>query len=228
MDVFGSALRDFYTNNFTTKLILRTSYGEPEDMPLDVFFRAEEDMPELELVALSSCYGRVLDIGAGAGSHALVLQELELNVTALEISPRAAELMRQRGVRHVVNQDIFTYAGEQFDTLLLLMNGIGLVGDITGLRQLLQHAKKLLHPQGQLLFDSSDVAYLYDYQLPGQEKYYGEIAYQYEYRQVKGEWFNWLYVDQDTLASVAGEEGWLTIILFEDEQDQYLAQLILA
>jgi len=228
MDVFGGALRDFYTDNFTQKLILHTSYGEPENMPLDIFFRDEEEMAEVELEALSCCYGKVLDIGAGAGSHALALQNLDLDVTALEISPLATEIMRERGVKKVVNQDIFTYSGTTYDTLLLLMNGIGLVGDMAGLRRFLQHAKKLLNPNGQLVFDSSDITYLYEGNLPAGEKYYGEIAYQYEYRQVKGEWFKWLYIDQDTLAQIAGEEGWLPIIQYEDEQDQYLARLILA
>jgi len=228
MDVFGEALRDFYTNNFTQKLRLHTNYGEPEDMPLDIFFRDEEEMSEVELEALNCCYGKVLDIGAGVGSHTLALQELDFDVTALEISPLAADIMQQRGVKKIINQDIFSYSGDKYDTLLLLMNGIGLVGDIAGLRQFLQHAKKLLNPNGQLLFDSSNIAYLYEGNMPVQEKYYGEIAYQYEYHQVKGEWFKWLYIDQDTLAAVAGEEGWLTIIQYEDEQDQYLARLILA
>ena len=78
------------------------------------------------------------------------------------------------------------------------------------------------------MFDSSNVAYLYEGNLPEQEQYYGEIAYQYEYKGEKGPWFKWLYIDQDTLAAIAGEEGWLTIIQYEDEQDQYLARLILA
>ena len=228
MDVFGEALRDFYADTFNQKLILHTSYGEPEDMPLAIFFRDEDEMSEVELEALSCCYGKVLDIGAGVGSHALALQDLELDVTALEISPLATEIMRERGVQNVINQDIFAYSGAQYDTLLLLMNGIGLVGDLAGLRQFLQHAKKLLNPNGQLMFDSSDVAYLYEESLPDQECYYGEIAYQYEYKGLKGPWFKWLYIDQDTLAAVAGEEGWLTIIQYEDEHDQYLARLILA
>ncbi|PSR54676.1 SAM-dependent methyltransferase [Adhaeribacter arboris] len=228
MDVFGEALRDFYTDNFTQKLVLHTSYGEPEVMPLDIFFRDEEEMSEVELEALNCCYGKVLDIGAGVGSHALALQELDLEVTALEISSQAADIMRQRGVKKIINQDIFSYSGDKYDTLLLLMNGIGLVGDIAGLRLFLQHAKTILNPNGQLVFDSSDITYLYEGNLPDQEQYYGEITYQYEYRQVKGEWFKWLYIDQDTLATIAGEEGWLTIIQYEDEQDQYLARLILA
>lgn len=228
MDVFGEALHDFYTDQFTQKLILHTSYGEPEEMPLDIFFREEEEMPEVELEALSCCYGKVLDIGSGVGSHALVLQDLDLDVTALEISPVAADIMKQRGVNKIINQDIFSYSGDTYDTLLLLMNGIGLVGDIAGLRKFLQQAKTLLQPNGQLLFDSSDIAYLYEDALPEADKYYGEIAYQYEYKGKKGDWFNWLYIDQDTLAEVAGEEGWLTVIQYEQENDQYLARLFLA
>jgi len=108
------------------------------------------------------------------------------------------------------------------------MNGIGLAGTITGLHQFFKHIKKLLRPGGQLLFDSSDVAYLYDGKVPEMKNYYGEVSYQYEYKKEKTAWFKWLYVDQEKLIAVAKEEGWITEILCEDDHDQYLARLVLA
>lgn len=196
-------------------------------MPVATYFRREEQMPELERKALDLCKGKILDIGAGAGSHALALQDRHLDVTALDISPLAAGIMRMRGVDKVLTEDIFEYHEKQFDTLLLLMNGIGLTANIQGLRRFLLHARDLLLPGGQLLFDSSDVAYLYEDGPPLQDHYYGEIRCRYEYRRQKTEWFTWLYIDPDTLALIARDEGWGTQILYEDDQDQYLARLTL-
>jgi len=143
----------------------------------------------------------------------------------MEISPKAAAVMEQRGVKKIILQNIYTFEAKRFDTLLLLMNGIGLTGNITSLSKFFQHAKKLLNPGGQLIFDSSDVAYLYDNKVPVMENYYGEILYRYEYKKQKTDWFSWLYIDKNYLLEIADKEGWRTEILSEDEHDLYLARL---
>ncbi len=225
MDIYGQALQDYFDGKREQKLWLNNNYGGPEEMPTEVFFRGETEMPEAELLALNLCRGKILDIGAGAGSHALVLQQHGFDVTALEISPGAAAVMQKRGVKTVVQQDIFQYKTEKFDTLLLLMNGIGLTENLAGLKRFLQHAKTLLLPGGQLIFDSSDISYLYeDLPLP-KNNYYGEIQYQYEYKNQQGNWFNWLYIDQKTLLKTALESSFQAEILYEDELDLYLARL---
>lgn len=228
MDIYGQALQDFYNGQPKEKLWLHNHYGEPEEMPIAVFFRGEDEMPEAELLALSLCRGKVLDIGAGAGSHALLLQQLGFKVTALEVSPGAANVMQKRGVKTVVQQDVFQYQNEKFDTLLLLMNGIGLTQNLAGLDRFLQHAKQLLLPGGRLIFDSSDIMYLYeDVPLP-KNKYYGGISYQYEYKNCKSNWFNWLYIDPKTLKEHAAKQGWNCAIVYQDDTDLYLAKLTLA
>ncbi|MCW3081462.1 methyltransferase domain-containing protein [Segetibacter sp.] len=227
MDVLGKAISDFYTRQPYNKLWIHNKYGKKEEMPIATYFRNVADMPDLELIALQNCTGKILDIGAGAGSHALELQDKGFDVTALEISEKAAEVLRLRGVKKINCTDIFSFDGERFDTLLLLMNGIGLTGNIAGLKSFLQHAKKLIDPLGQLIFDSSDVAYLYDHDIPEMDHYYGEIRYRYEYKKQKTEWFTWLYIDQKMLTKTAEEEGWKTEIIFQDEFDQYLAKLVL-
>ncbi len=227
-DVLGQAIWDYYHKNKPAKLWIHNTYGPKEEMPVEVYFRDAGNMPPLEVKAMAQCRGTVLDIGAGAGSHALYLQQQGLDVTAMDISPSAAKVMADRGVAQVVQADIFLYTEKKFDTLLLLMNGIGLAGSITKLRIFLRHAKKLLLPGGQLVFDSSDIAYLYEDKLPANGTYYGELAYEYAYKGQKSGWFNWLYVDKATLAQTALAEGWDTEILFDDGADQYLAKLTLA
>ena len=224
-DVLGTAISDFHNNTSTGKLWVHNKYGPKEEMPVDVYFRDMDSMPDLEWAALNQCRGRILDIGAGAGSHALALQEMKLDISALDISPLSAAVMRARGVRNVVNEDFFHLNTETlYDTLLLLMNGIGLSGTLSGLRLFLTKARSLLHPGGQLIFDSSDIAYLYNGKPPKSPEYYGEILYQYEYRRRRSDWFKWLFIDRKTLTNIVTEEGWQIELIFEDPHDQYLVR----
>ena len=225
MDVYGLALQEYFTGNRKEKLWLYNNYGEPEEMPLDVFFRQEDEMPEPELYALELCEGSVLDIGAGAGSHAVLLQSMGLDVTALEISEGACKIMEQRGIDKIINGDIFNYKEQKFDTLLLLMNGIGLTGNLQRFREFLDHAEQLLNPGGQLIFDSSDISYLYHTVPEPKDKYFGEISYCYRYKTNRGEWFNWLYIDPKTLLKEIKETEWTAQIVYEDETGHYLARL---
>ncbi|HEY0897602.1 MAG TPA: methyltransferase domain-containing protein [Sphingobacteriaceae bacterium] len=226
MDVFGIALTDYYQNRFRGPLILHNSYGEAEEMPVEVFFREEEDLPGLERFALTSCRGRILDAGAGAGSHARILQDRGQDVTAVEISAAAVRIMRERGVGRVIRADIWEYQGEKYDTMLMMMNGIGLVETLERLRTFLRHARQLVRPDGQLLLDSSDISYLYE-EVRKPAHYFGEIRYRYEYQGLRGDWFGWLYVDRETLFDIARKEGWLMQVIYENDEDQYLARLVM-
>jgi SAM-dependent methyltransferase len=225
MDILGRAISDYYFDDAYHKLWVHDTHGPRVEMLTYIYFRDEDEMPEMELLALQLCKGRTLDIGAGAGSHALWLQEHNISVSAIDISEGAVKVMRDRGVQDARVQDIFTLSNEKFDTLLLLMNGIGLVQNIEGLKTFLKQAKMLLNKGGQLLFDSSDIAYLYEDGIPELTEYYGEIKCRYEYRRQKSEWFSWLYIDQQKLTQIAIEEGFRTEMLFEDDSDQYLVRL---
>ena len=223
-DVLGKAIYDYHHNLTNSKLWILNKYGPKEEMPVGVYFRAEDDMPDIEWKALQDCRGKVLDIGAGAGSHALILQQNGFDVTAMDISPLCVQVMKKRGVNNALEADIFSYNKDSYDTLLLLMNGIGLAGTLKHLKELLLHLKTLLNTGGQILFDSSDVAYLYEGDIPNQG-YYGELLYQYQYKKTKTDWFNWLYVDEKTLQKIATEAGYKMEVLLEDEFGQYLVRL---
>jgi len=233
--VFGRALLDYYHNTSPAPLFLHNNYGSTEVMPVELFFRGPEDFPELETHALSLCCGRILDVGAGVGSHALYLQSQGKEVEALERCQAACEIMRVRGVKKVIEADFFEYANETeragqkhfYDTILFMMNGIGLAENLENVVFLLEQCRTLLKPGGQILFDSSDLNYLYkDGTVAKPIGYYGEIGFQYEYKGLKSRPFGWVYVDQETMASIARASGWDMQILFDDGEDQYLARLI--
>lgn len=223
-DAYGTALTDYFKNGQAKTLWLNNSYGDPEEMPLEVFFRERGDLSELELYAMSLVKGAVLDVGAGAGAHALCFQENGLEVGALEVSPKACEVMRKRNVKQVLESDLFSYRERSWDTLWLMMNGIGLAGKMTNLLPTLRHLKKLLAPEGRIILDSSDIRYLYPNDVP-QDRYFGEIDYQYVYNGQAGAWFTWLYLDQRMLAYYCYQAGLICQIVYENKEDQYLAVL---
>lgn len=224
-DIQGKALLDYFLGKEKVPLILHTSYGEPEKMPVEVFFRDIDDFTKLEKFALRHCRGTVLDIGAGAGSFSLELQENGLSVKALEISPLCCRIMQQRGVQDVEEADFWQYDKGRYDTLLLMMNGIGLAGEAAKLPEFLNKLKTLLLPGGQIICDSSDINYLYaDSQKPA-DHYFGEIRYCYEYEGEKGDWFGWLYADPALLAAVCDSVGLQMSILYKNQRDQFLARI---
>ncbi len=231
-DVAGKAISDFYFHKKgrLPKLWIHNKYGAKEEMPVDIYFRDLSKIPEQELIALRQCKGSVLDIGAGAGSHALILQNVfqqNIKVTALDFSRLCCDVMKARGVENIICQNIFKLqTTKKFDTLLLLMNGIGLCGTIKGLKEFLFVAEKLLNKNGQLIFDSSDVSYLFSKKFPKPaQKYYGEIEYRYEYKKEFTDWFYWLYIDKNTLKKVTKQTGWKTELLDEDKEGQYMVRL---
>ncbi|MBL6447868.1 SAM-dependent methyltransferase [Fulvivirga sp. 29W222] len=223
-DVYGQALSDYFNNGLSSPLILNNDYGDPEEMPVEVFFRGENDLTDLEQFALHLCRGKTLDVGAGVGVHSLILQP-ELDVTAIELSSVACDIMLKRGVKKVISQSIFEWqTNEKYDTLLLLMNGTGISGLKNNFKFFLGKLKGLLSDNGQIIIDSSDISYLYDKGMTA-DKYFGEVSYQYKYKDKHGQWFPWLYLDQTTLIQIAMESGFDVQIVYQGEDDDYLAVL---
>ena len=223
---FDLALRNYMNGKKDVPLMVHNDYGSSEEMPLWYLFRELDDMPPLEKLAMDVCEGNILDVGAGCGVHAMTLQQSGHLVTAIDTSQMAVNIMKQRGLEGVQRMNFFDLRLKKFDTILLLMNGIGIIGKLERLEIFLMHAKSLLNPGGQLIFDSSDIKYLYeDDKLPS-DKYYGEVRFQFEYQNIKGEWFDWVYIDPDTLFEVADACGWFVYFLYTDENDQYLVRMI--
>jgi SAM-dependent methyltransferase len=233
MDVFGDALFDYQRESYTEDILTHSSLDEDDVMPLSYLFRDFKGMPILEQKALQLCKGTILDIGCGAGSHSLYLQNKGLEVTALDYSKGAIETCRLRGIKKCIASDIMKYEEEQFDTLLLLMNGIGLAGELKNLSAFFAKLKKILKPNGQILLDSSDIIYMFEEDedggrwLPAGDKYYGEVTFTMSYKDKKSDPFSWLYLDQHTLQRAANANHLNCEIVSLGEHFDYLARLTL-
>lgn len=232
MRPFGQALLAYLEGDSEAELTLRRDDGLEVALPAGFFFRAPEEFSALERLALERCRGRTLDIGAGSGLHALALQERGLRVTAIDLSPEAVDVMIRRGVRDVIEVDLFRFRGGPFDTLLLLGHGIGMVENLDKLATFLTHAKALCAAGGHLLVHSTDVRCTEDpVHLAYQERnrragrYIGEIRLEVEFQGLRGSRYGWLHVDPETLEDVARDTGWESEILHREETGDYLARL---
>ena len=230
-DPMGSAINDYYKNGRAAHLRVLSSMFEEDEMPIAHLFRSEQEMPQLEKRALTLVRGRVLDVGAGAGCHALALQEHGFEVKAIDVSPLSCDVMKARGIEDVECVNLFdTQLQSKFDTILLLMNGTGIAGKLSRLPLLLNRLKELMAEGAQILIDSSDLKYIYenedgsmDIDLGG--NYYGEVDYQMVYKNVKGDSFDWLYVDPTLLTASCKQCGLKCEIIEKGEHYDYLAQI---
>lgn len=231
-DPMGAAIRDYFRQGKSAQLKVLSSLFDDDEMPVVHLFRSYHEMPPLEQRALDEARGKVLDVGAGAGCHALALQERGLDVTAVDISPLSCETMKERGVANVECVNIFNQRFQgRFDTLLLLMNGTGIAGKLSRLPQLLSRLKQLMNPGAQILIDSSDLRYVYEDEngvldVDFNGAYYGEVDYQMTYRNIKGKRFDWLYADSVVLAECCRQCGLKCEILAQGNHYDYLARIV--
>jgi len=230
-DLFGKAILDYQTNNSPENLITETSISESDEMSVAYLFRTFDEMPKIEQKALYLAQGKILDVGCGAGSHGLYLQNKnKLEVTCIDISPKAIEACQLRGLRNTKVQNLLDIKNETFDTILLMMNGTGIFGTLLNTPQYLQKLKSLLNPNGQILIDSSDIIYMFDqdedgaYEVPA-NGYYGELTFTVSYKGETEDTFPWLYLDYNTLQNAAIANGLQCELITEGEHFDYLAKI---
>jgi ubiquinone/menaquinone biosynthesis C-methylase UbiE len=230
-DLMGQAIHDYYHNENPEDLQTETSISELDELPVEYLFRDFKEMNAIEQQALELAKGKVLDIGAGAGSHALYLQnEKRLDIVALDISPKSVEVCQLRGIKKTVCENMLHFSGETFDTILLLMNGTGIFQSLSTIDTYLKKLYSLLNREGEILIDSTDILYMFDRDeedggvLIPAGGYYGELDYVVHYKGELEDPIKWLYLDFNTLKNAAEYNGF-TIEKVLQEDDSYLARL---
>ena len=231
-DPMGRAILDFQQHGKADRLRVFSPMFEEDEIPVQTLFRQYAEMPEIERKALDMAKGRTLDVGAGSGCHSLVLQQRGIDVTAVDISPLSVEAMKLRGVRKVLERDFFTLEGT-YDTILLLMNGVGIPGTLERMPEFFRQLDRILAPGGQVLCDSSDISYVFEDEdgnidYPDTGRYYGELTYRMQYKDTVGESFPWFYIDAETLKLIAEENGYAVEVVAEGGHYDYLARIVRA
>ncbi len=231
-DVFGTAVNAWYRHRDPTNIIVHSPDFDDDIIEVSYLFRDYKDMPVIEKKALDFCSGRVLDVGCGAGSHAIYLQDKKnLAVTGIDISAGAIQIAKERGLKDARNLNFFNLKDEKYDTLLLLMNGTGIIGKLKHLDNFFEHSRNFIAPGGKILIDSSDLRYLFDEDEDGgiwvemNSDYYGELVFSISYKNHISAPFPWLYIDFKMLCLAAAKNGYSCKMLQEGEHYDYLAEL---
>lgn len=229
-DIIGTALLDYYNGNYSEDILTETNISEEDELPLSYLFRSYGDMPKIEQKALDLARGRVLDIGCGAGIHALYLQDKGLDVKAIDTSAGAIEVCTLQGIKEAENINVLTLKEEKFDTLLLLMNGTGIFRNLEEMPTYLRHLKSLLRPDGQILIDSSDLKYMYDSdeEIENIDGYYGELEFVMRYKGMESLPFDWLYLDEHTFEAICDDHGLNFEVVSRGDNFDYLAKITIA
>jgi 2-polyprenyl-3-methyl-5-hydroxy-6-metoxy-1,4-benzoquinol methylase len=228
-DLFGKALLDYQTNNSPEPIITETNISEPDEMDVAYLFRAYDEMPKIEQKTLEMATGKILDVGCGAGSHSLYLQEKGYDVTSIDLSAHAIEACNLRGLKNATAANILDLDENQnkFDTLLLLMNGTGIFESIEKTPLYLKKLRSLLRPNGQILIDSSDIIYMYDEddEALTSKKYYGELIFTISYKNEIEKPFPWMYLDFERLQILAKKSNFQCEKILDGTHYDYLARL---
>jgi SAM-dependent methyltransferase len=228
-DLFGNALLDYQSGNYSEDLITSTNISDEDSLPLPYLFRDYIKMPRLEQKALQLSKGSILDVGCGAGNHSLWLQKKGFNVKAIDSSIGAVEVSKKRGVLNVELKPLLAESAI-FDTILLLMNGTGIFQELSQVSIYLEHLKSLLKPSGQILIDSSDIAYMYNDDDGGSwidlnSGYLGELHYYLSYKGEQEIPMKWLYLDFETLKMACLSVGLTCEKVKDGDHFDYLARL---
>lgn len=232
-DLLGQAIYNYYTDVSKENIFTETNLTELDEMDISYMFREYDQMPKIEQKALDLCKGKILDVGCGAGSHALYLQNKGLDVTALDISEFSIKTAKLRGLKNASVENILSIENQTFDTILLLMNGTGIFQELKHVSKYLTHLKTLLNPDGQILIDSSDLIYLFDEDedggkwIPTDREYYGELTFTVNYKGEKDETFPWLYLDYNTLQNACAYNHLQCELIKEGKHYDYLAKITL-
>lgn len=228
-DPIGYAIDDYTKNCHEENIKVFSDLCEQDVIPVDYLFRQYEEMPEVEKKALSLAEGKILDIGVGAGCHLKYLKDKGFEVVGIDTSAGACQHLREAKIT-VHHENFMQFNTGKYDTIYLLMNGIGLCGSLENLNHSLQHLKKLLNPGGKIICDSTDIQYMYTQDdgsiwMDLNAVYYGEMKFNMVYKDVESGWFPWLYVDPLKFTEYAVQNGFDIEIILTGDNNEYLAEL---
>lgn len=227
----SQAIQDYISGDKTSKLIIQSDLADDDEMDVNYFFRNENELPEIEKIALNHCKGKILDVGACVGAHTLPLINKGFDVKAIDTEIAAVEYLKQKNVNAVQTDFISLDYSEKFDTILLLMNGIGIAKNLKSFPDFINHCIKLLNPGGKIICDSTDIKYFYEDEegalwVDLNAEYYGEFKFKWKYKDIEGEEFEWLYLDYEKMKQEVEKLGLSITKIFENEEENHFLTCI--
>lgn len=237
-DAYGEALRAYHETGESFEVVERDDgfVGPPGDPAL--YFSDPDEWAERERAAMDRVEGRVLDVGCGAGRHALYLQEQGHEVVGIDDSPGAVEVAQDRGVDARVFDiaDVRDLDAGTFDTVVMGGNNFGLVGTRATAPDILGGLAAVTSADARILAETRDVHATDD---PDHLAYHefnrergrlpGALRIRVRYKRHATPWFDYLMVSPEEMRTVCEPTPWHAHEIVEPtdiaESGQYYAEL---
>jgi len=216
-DALGEALLDAFSGGEGRHFIERDD-GLLETMDASLYFSKPTSWPNAELLAMESLKGRVLDMGAGAGRHSLMLQNRGCEPMAIDTSPGAIEVCRNRGVEWTFKgsiQELIGFPVEPFDAIILMGNNLALLQSEAKAPGVFRAMASVLKPGGIVVGTCLDP---HQTQNPDHLAYHatnrsagrpaGQVRMRFRYQRITSPWLSILFLSPDELRQLAGRNGW--------------------
>jgi SAM-dependent methyltransferase len=233
-DAFGRELLDYINGQNHCEVIERDDGYLDVNDDLQVYFESYERWPAHHRRAFRHASGRVLDIGCGAGRHAIHAQRKGMDVTGIDVSPLAVKVCRMRGLRdaRVMSITRVTSRLGQFDTMLMMANNFGLFGTPERARWLLRRFRGATTDDAVILAESMDPQ---AHASAAHRRYHrrnrergrlpGQLRVRLRYRQYRTPWFDYLLVSQRDMKRIVAGTGWTVDRFIDSDESIYIAVL---
>ena len=210
-------------------LISRGQYGGK------LYFSEYKDWQKIEKEAMKSVRGRVLDIGCGAGRHSLYLQGKGFDITGIDNSPLAIKICRQRGLKKAKVlgiEEVGKFKPDSFDTVIMMGNNFGLFGSFRLAQSLLKKLHRVTSPDALIIamtrdpYTTTDPAHSAYHKLNRKRgRMSGQLRIRVRYKNVIGNWFDYLLVSKDELREILNGTGWGIERFIDGNEGQYIMLL---
>jgi len=213
----GIAFKDYLATGKNKKIYLSGLQGPKEtSIKVSHFVNLDQGKSMIASKVISLAKGKCLDIGACSGHVSRVLQDNQIQVTALDISKSCTEYMLACGIKEVVCADIWSYEGGKYDTILLIDGTIGCIGTIDKLPMFFKKIEQLLTVNGQVLISDNN----FDAK-NGLREWEG----QFRYNNFIGERFNWFNISLQNLCHEIESIGWDCDPILKKDNGLYLVRI---
>lgn len=237
-DAYGEIIKDIHTgDNPTAGEIFERDDGYVNYTgSADYLFEPYEEWSEQVQNGIDHAKQNAIDIGCGAGRHALHMQEQGVEVVGVDVSPKSVEVAKERGVRrvHTVGIDGIkqntTKLGGPWDTVLLLGNNLGLLGTcpVSRLRDLADvttdDAVLIGQTRAATEVDKQQHTSYHEYNRARGRKP-GCLKMRVRYKHYRTDWFNYLMVDKDELKEILNDTPWNLCCSYHGEDSVYTVLL---
>lgn len=203
------------------------SIGAPK-----VYFSEYKDWPPHHKEAMKYAKGRVLDIGCGAGRHALYLQKKSFNDLGIDNSPLAIKVCKLRGLRKAKVMPItqVNFRPGSFETVLMLGGNFGLFGGFKRARRLLKKFYRITSDGALIIAESNDP---YKTDNPAHLEYHkfnrrrgrmsGQLRIRIRFEKYVGDWFDYLIVSKEEMEKIIEGTGWKIKRFLDSAKGPYIA-----